>query len=284
MGRENRAVEHVSDDDHSDDGHDCRLNTGLRHLVRPHLDDVASLRIRAAQEVGEDHHLHAHRDGVIDRVLVQGPLEQAQARDHVGVVEDAESRSQARVEEQGPAEADDEAHGQERDRLAPSEPRAQAAARSRRRSRRADRSTRCSREAPTTAAHPRSCSAATTTACAEVRAGTARTSPSRRAPRSTRTRSPRCTAAAAGAGAGRGCSGTPRRRGTGCRWPSRRSRTPSAAASARCSSLALVVRAAARFGVEVQTTPKMTTISPNSVPSMMSWPTSGPFRPVHRDR
>ena len=177
-----------------------RLDAGLRHLVRPHLDDVAALRIRPAQQVGEDHHLYAHRDGVVDRVLVQSPLEQSQSGNDVGVVEDSEPGAETGVEHQGPAEADDEADGQERDRPVAIRTVRSTAARARRRSQQAGRSSRCSRRAPTTAAHPRSCSAATMTACGEVRAGTARTSPSRKAPRSTRTRSPRCTEEAVDAG------------------------------------------------------------------------------------
>ena len=82
------------------------------NLVGEHLDDVAALQIRPAEKVGEDHHLHAHRDGVIDRVLVQSPLEESQSRDHVGVVEDTEPGANARIENQSPAEADHESDRQ----------------------------------------------------------------------------------------------------------------------------------------------------------------------------
>jgi hypothetical protein len=42
MGRENRAIEHISDHHDSDDGHDRRLKTTRRPLVGPHLDDISS--------------------------------------------------------------------------------------------------------------------------------------------------------------------------------------------------------------------------------------------------
>ena len=77
VGRENGTVEQVSDDDNSDNGQECRLKTGPGDLIRPHLDDISTFGIRSPEQVGEDHHLHAHRQRVIDRVLVLGPLEQA---------------------------------------------------------------------------------------------------------------------------------------------------------------------------------------------------------------
>ena len=47
----------------------------LVDLLSAHdVDDGASFGIRSSEDVGEDHHLHAHREGVIERVLVLGPL------------------------------------------------------------------------------------------------------------------------------------------------------------------------------------------------------------------
>ena len=89
--REDGTVDDVSDDDHRDDRQESRLNLGLRDPVGPTLDDVAALRIRPAQEVGEHHHGDAHRDGVVDGVLVQASLEQSESRNHVCVVEDSQA-------------------------------------------------------------------------------------------------------------------------------------------------------------------------------------------------
>ena len=65
--------------------------------------------VRPSEQVGEDHHLHAHRQGVVERVLVRGPLKYRQPGDHIAVVENPEPRPQNRVEKQGPAHADDQA-------------------------------------------------------------------------------------------------------------------------------------------------------------------------------
>src|SRR5581483_3146386 len=106
MRCEDGAVENVSDDDDRDDGQHRRPKTARRPLLGPHLDDVPAFGICAAEKIGEDHHLHAHRQGVVDGVLVAGPLPQPQAGNHVPVMEDAEPGSHDRVEEEGPAEAD----------------------------------------------------------------------------------------------------------------------------------------------------------------------------------
>ena len=206
------------------------------------------------------------------------PSHSASPRDHAAVVEDAEPGAEDRVEEQRPEEADDEADGQERDRSPPPEPRAQPVARARRRSPPEARSRRCSRAAPTTAAHPRSCSAATTTACEGWPAGTARTSPSRRAPRSRRSRWPRCTRGAAGAGGARR-----KLRYT----PSDDERDPADVGEGdrrRQQRRQLIVHSSSRSvrsrrasGSKRSTSPKIRTISPNSVPSMMTAPTSVPL-------
>ena len=99
-----------------------------RRLGRPgvgqRLDDGASFGIRSSEDVGEDHHHHAHRQGVVERVLVLGPLPQRKPGDHPAVVEDAEPSTQDPVEEKGPEEADDEPDGEKGGRPAPVEPRA----------------------------------------------------------------------------------------------------------------------------------------------------------------
>ena len=203
------------------------------------------------------------------------PSPQREPGDHTAVVEDAELGPDDRVEEERPEAADDEPDGQERERPAPLRTSSSTGVPARRRSRRAARSRRCSRGAPTPAGHPRSCSAATRTACAGWRAGTARTPPSRREPRSTRTRSPRCTRGGADAGDGDESSGRRRVRRTRTRRRRRSRSLPSAAASAR----SFIPRPhpleddvlLGRSGAPCR---RRGAISPKSVPSMMSAPTS----------
>lgn len=88
--RENRPLEQVSDEHDRGDGQRGRGQPARRALVGPHLDDVSSFGIGAAEQVGEDRHLHAQCQSVIDRILMLGALEDRQPRDHVAVMEDAE--------------------------------------------------------------------------------------------------------------------------------------------------------------------------------------------------
>ena len=125
MRCKDRAVEQVCDHDDTDDGQDGRPNRARRTAVGPHFDDGASFGIGSSEDVGEDHHHHAHGEGVVERVLVFGPLPQRQPGDHAAVVEDAEPCSQDPVEQEGPEEADDEPDTEKGGRPAPVEPRAQ---------------------------------------------------------------------------------------------------------------------------------------------------------------
>ena len=62
-----------------------RADGRWRHVVpvkrRARVDQGPALRVGPPEEVGEDHHLHPHRERVVQRILVFGPLPQRETAD-----------------------------------------------------------------------------------------------------------------------------------------------------------------------------------------------------------